>query len=138
MCQTRSKALLMSQNIILISFPSSNAFPKSFEILISWITVESPGLNPDWNFFMRIFFNKKLWTYLKIHLELFLGHYSVSGLSPILMKVVSQHWSIYPVYNVAISSWIISLLFWIISGAIYYQSSSYTECTNLFKYQSWG
>jgi hypothetical protein len=30
------------------SLPLSKALPKSFVILISWLTAESPFVNPDW------------------------------------------------------------------------------------------
>jgi hypothetical protein len=48
LCQTLSKALLISQKTPRISFPSSKAFPNSFVRLRSWLIAESPGVNPDW------------------------------------------------------------------------------------------
>jgi hypothetical protein len=47
-CQNLSKALLISQNTTLISFPSSKAFPNSLVINKSWLIAESPLVMPDW------------------------------------------------------------------------------------------
>ena len=46
--QTLSNALLISQKTTRSSLPLSKALPKSFVILISWLTTESPFVNPDW------------------------------------------------------------------------------------------
>jgi hypothetical protein len=45
LCQTLSKALLMSQKTTRISFPSSKAFPNSSARLRSWLIAESPSVN---------------------------------------------------------------------------------------------
>ena len=38
----------MSQNIPLTSFPESKAWHSVLYKYVSWLTVESPGVNPDW------------------------------------------------------------------------------------------
>ena len=49
LCQTRSKALLMSQKTGLTSFPlSTDAWQKWWHVCISWKMVVSPDTKPDW------------------------------------------------------------------------------------------
>jgi hypothetical protein len=56
LCQTLSKALLISQKTTRISFPSSKAFPNSFVRLRSWLI----GVNPYWCGVIILFSSKKL------------------------------------------------------------------------------
>ena len=59
-CHTLSKTLLMSQNMARTSLPSSSALQKVLYTSTSWLTVESPGINPDCNAVITALSRKKL------------------------------------------------------------------------------
>ena len=67
LCQTLSKALLMSQNttVTLTSFPEFNASQNVSYKYVNWFEVESPGVKPDWWGVSILFTWRRLYKCLK-------------------------------------------------------------------------